>query len=331
MLKSTSQDEQTEFDTIREEDHIRQVWTTIEQNLPEAFERLEKAVGGSASDGLHRLRAHFGGRQESPSTAGSSVELRKDFAKLIADVQKAQDKYRKVVDEGVIEEYREDDPRGFKSALRKDCPIISRTVNSRRRELLEWQQAYKRAKPQELLDVFANLLDFAGEYMERVASLRYEGLDTADELDLDDAEQEEVTIPGLIGMGIKSAVLHHLSPEFFPLRGRRDLYALYFLTGQATFGLPSKTSEFIMVNDEHEPRDGRNYRMDQNYWYPYGLFTLYSLRIYRALKAWCAARDVPFDDKYRYVYVHRVYEAICEHHGDDIRTMLGGDEDITPY
>lgn len=330
MLKSKAQEETTEFERIREDRHVAKVWSKIEDSLPSSFEIFESSIReGVSEDGLDQLKAHFGAASTArTSSTSASADLRREFSSAVDDVQKMQDKYKKIFDDDVLEEYEEDDPRGFKSAFAKDCPIIARTLRSRRRELLDWQQAFKRTKAQELLDVSSNLLEFAEEYVEAIPSGEYEAYDTITQIGLEGSEEESMTIPGLIGMGIKSAILHHLSPEYFPLRGRRDLYALYFLSGRGDFGLSSATSEFIMVNDDHELRGSKNYRMDQNYWYPYGLFTLYSLRIYRALKARCRDRGAPFDDKYRYVYVHRFYEAICDHHQDHIRTMLGGDEDL---
>ena len=49
---------------------------------------------------------------------------------------------------------------------------------------------------------------------------------------------------------------------------------------ETIFNLPSKSSEFLMVNDIAPASDG-SIVMDQNYWYPYGLFSLYALRVFR--------------------------------------------------
>ena len=65
----------------------------------------------------------------------------------------------------------------------------------------------------------------------------------------------------LFGLGlilrdpIKSIVLYHLDPERLPPRGRYGLYGLYFLSDRDHFG-PSKSSEFLTVNDLNPVSDG---------------------------------------------------------------------------
>jgi len=81
-----------------------------------------------------------------------------------------------------------------------------------------------------------------------------------------------------------------------------------------------------MVNDLHEIKE-HNYKMDQNYWYPYPVFSLYAIRLYRKIKAACESMGLQLDDNYRYVYVETFLNLICDTNQDYINTMLGGDED----
>jgi len=177
------------------------------------------------------------------------------------------------------------------------------------------------ASGKDLLEVFANVLDFIEEWSEEHKGNAYAALDEPAAFDLDPLDDDEtMKIHSVIGMGIKSIALHHLDPERFPARGRQGLYGLYFLSGRGDFGLPSRSSEFIMVNDVNPVSDG-SIIMDQNYWYPYGLFSLYALRIWRWIDGRVSAAGLKLDRAYRYVQVACLFDAVCDHHADDLKTM----------
>jgi hypothetical protein len=129
-----------------------------------------------------------------------------------------------------------------------------------------------------------------------------------------------MSMPKVIGMGIKSITLYHLDPQRLPRRGRSDVYALYFLSGRDYFGLPSKSSEFLMVDDESPAEDG-SIIMEYNFWYPYGLFSLYALRVYRWMEKRASSVGLTLDHSFRYVYVQRFFEAVCAQHAADLKTM----------
>ena len=57
-------------------------------------------------------------------------------------------------------------------------------------------------------------------------------------------------------MGIKSAVLYHLDPGYFPARDSRSLLGFYLLSGCSFFDLPSKSSEFVMYDPERQLKMG---------------------------------------------------------------------------
>jgi hypothetical protein len=86
------------------------------------------------------------------------------------------------------------------------------------------------------------------------------------------------------------------------------------------FDLPSKSSEFIMVNDI-SPVFGGSMIMDKNYWYPYGLFSLYALRVFKWMDKRVSHVGFTFDKTVRQVYVKRFFEAVCGEHSDDLKTM----------
>jgi hypothetical protein len=175
-----------------------------------------------------------------------------------------------------------------------------------------------------------NLLDFAMGFVDNIDILNYHLITDHiqfgfDPLDVDD----NLAVRGVVGMGIKSVILYHLYPSVFPRRSSRDLYGMYFLTEHDSFDLPSGTSEFIMIDDtiSLDHNENRNYKLDQNYWYPYGVFTLHAMSIYRLLKNRLAQGSILLNDEHMFVWVSLFLEFVCSQNTEYIETMLGGGQD----
>jgi len=131
---------------------------------------------------------------------------------------------------------------------------------------------------------------------------------------------------GVIGYGIMSIIMYHFYPQYFPLHLSSGLFTLYFLSDKYDAGMTSKSSEFLMIEDGYYDGD-MHFRMKNNYFYPYRLYTWYALRLFRLLKSECARHNVTLNDDYRYVYLNAFYWNVCKRHTEEIRTMVGADED----
>lgn len=303
MIRSTNQ-KLGEYELIRHPDHIAKVWGVIDASLPSYW---DKFVQGERKPG--------GGKKEPEADVLARV-----FEKSIADYEKEAPKYRQVFNANAVDEFR-DDPNAFKQTLSRDVPVIANTLRQRRAELKEWQYHFRMARANDLLEVFSNVLDFVDDWRKQHPTDQYEKFDKPAAFDLDSLDNDETMyIENVVGMGIKSIILHHLDPARLPPRGRNGPYGLYFLSGRDSFGLPSQSSEFLMVNDINLAPDG-SMIMDYNYWYPYGLFSLYALRAYKWIEKRASSIGVMLDRSVRYVYVERFFDAICAQHVADLKTM----------
>ena len=280
MIRSSNQ-ELGEYDLIRQPDHIAEVWSAIDASLPQYWDSFVESV--VPPDPAAQLATKF--KTSSKKVPGEVGRILAHlFEKAVHDYEKEAQKYRRFFDLEALDEYH-DDPNAFKQALARDVPIIAKTLRNRRTELKEWQKSFRMARAKDLLAVFESVLDFIAEWREahpidQYIQQAFESEPSGFGLDpLDD--DETMSIANVVGMGIKSIVLFHLDPARLPPRGRYGLYGLYFLSKMQDFGLPSRSSEFLMVNDINPSPDG-SIVMDHNYWYPYGLFSLYSLRVVTA-------------------------------------------------
>jgi hypothetical protein len=325
MLRSDCAGEQgnPEFEVVKTPDHITKVLEAMDAKFDKFWDSMVKRH--SKIDAFSSaLKDKF---KVSVNKNGDDADtVRNLFIEAIKSFQKEAQPYVEAFTNDKLNSYQDYDPAGFKGFLNKECPVIKNCLQSRRDALKEWQMKYKTKSGQDLLDTFANLLDFAKDFVERnnegifSQKKQYEHYQVED---LDD--DEDLRIDGVIGSGIKSAVLFHLYPRVFPQLNRLTMYGMYFLSGTDSFGLKSKSPEFLMINDNFNSND-HNIKMDHNYWYPYGLVMLYMSHIFRRIKDKCETLKIPTDDHYRFVYVNTYFREIWECHSDHIATMMCTDE-----
>lgn len=316
-------DENPEYGLIKQDAHIATVWAEIEKNFPAYWESM---ITRESPQSLAAQLSSFAKVKSKP--IDKAAILRSIFKDSIEEYEKEAEAYRKFFDRDDLQEYEDDDPKAFKAALKRECPVIRNSVNSQHEVMEEWKHKFIPTTGQELLDVFFNLIKFAEDYSINTPDSDFSKFDSVDDFKVSTLDEQEYGVVGVIGSGIKTVVLYYLNPRIFPLLTRLSIYGLYFLSGKGSFGLPSKTSEFLMISDTKKVST-RNIPMNHNYWYHYGLVLLYSLRLYRLIENECKKHGVSLDHNYRFLYVMRYFDEIYTANFENIKTMTGGDEDLS--
>lgn len=317
MIRSFHDENPNEFEVIRDDDHVGIVAERMKSGLATYFAKL--LARAPISEIALKLSMKFKVEAE-PADAGDYLKTCLNTA--VARFEKDRAPYVQLFQPSHMDSYREN-ASTFRSRLVTKCPVIQKTLYSKREELHDWKVRFGKADSQELADIFANLIDFESSYADSVDRRTFAKFNSAGDFEFGQVEEEDYSVEGVIGMGIKSAVLYHLEPALFPRRSRMDLYALYFLTGRETFGMPSDSSEFLMVNDHIEVTN-QNLKVEHNYWYPYDLFSLYEMRLFRWLNTECKKHGVSLDSDYRYVYVAAFNDHVCQAENEFVQVMMGG-------
>lgn len=312
-LSDTSKD----FERIEELNHVEKIKHALDLKVSEYFNAITSSKVGNNNNPLAK-------------TIAWKVLITEGIEKF----EKESKAYKDFFNEDNMEEFEEiDDPKTFKSELKRDCPIIRKTLNSRMEELQDWKEDFAKARPLELFETFANFLDFQNEYVDVNKDLDLDNFDKYEDFHSlhQFSDDEDLTLRNVIGAGIKTTIIYNLSPNFFCKSVRRTLYGLFFLTEDIHSITPSRTSEFIMIDDN--PRNSArgskyNFRMEHNYWYPYNLFMLYTNHIFKLLRELLNSVNIDLDKQYRFVYVNIFLEQICSLKSDAVQTMMGGDQDF---
>ena len=229
--------------------------------------------------------------------------------KAIADFEKDRVDYENFFNVEALEEY-EDSPAIFKSqVLKNKCPIIRKTLASRKvKDLDKYRANFKAADANLLLKIVTNLCKFANEYRANYNPAIYSNTKSYADLKFEKLDTEDYTAYGVIGGGIKSHLLYKTCPEIFPNRSRDSIWALRYLSGCKDFGC-TEDSEFLMI-------DTKNTVTYQNYFYPYALFSYYAFEIYKML-----SEKIALNPNYRYVAVDTFLEYVASEHAQEISIM----------
>lgn len=253
------------------------------------------------------------------SFCSSAADVKKAFAKAIQEWEQDAPSYEEFLDLDSLEEY-DDDPNSFKNALKRECPIIRRCLNSLANEMKKYKKSFNLSTGRDLLSTTTNIVQFGIDHIASFDHKDHEKASEVDSLGLSELLEEDYVAYGVIGGGIKSHFLYSRFPHAFPNRSQNALWALYFLTDKKEFGFEDG-SEFLMIDtDEEHPTT------QQNYHYPYDLFAYYALCIYRMLKDALAKKGVVLQDEWRYVYLDTFFNHVAEKHLDDINVLKGTGE-----
>ena len=105
-------------------------------------------------------------------------------------------------------------------------------------------------------------------------------------------------------------MLYKVHPSVFSNRSRNALWALWFLTDKEKFGCV-KDSEFLMIDID-------KVITQQNYFYPYELFSYYAFKISILLEEKAKGIGTYIDPNYRYVIVDAFLSFVSNHHSEEI-------------
>lgn len=299
-----------------EQSHIEKVLDEIKKNISEVyFPKYIETEGGchASPDQINRLAEAFGSTGK-PKQKKKDPKIALEHCLLVAldDFNHDRQIYQDILNLDALAEYGTDVPSFKNKVLRDLIPIIRKTLqNKAAKELDKYRTAFSLAQPGDLFKVTRNIVSLAIKLRETsYVSSEFEKTKSCKELVHHKFDHEDYTAFGVIGGGIKSHFIYKLYPEMFPNRGREAIWALWYLSDKKKFGC-KEDSEFLMI-------DVSSGSTQQNYFYPYGLFAYYALKIYEVLKTIYSKYGISLTADYRFVPVDSFLSFVSRKHQNEI-------------
>jgi hypothetical protein len=333
-----------EMERFWEPDHVQAVRRALESNFDGYFDRycrLAPIGGARFAKGAEKRAALRAARKPAADLAGHLTTCSKE---AITRYKKEAVPYRSMLEPECLEAYA-DQCRIFADEVAKHLPVIHKALNGSLEEMVWWKKRFRRllkGEAERLHRLFVDLVVFAESYGEsRPAGdflavtepweLALEPMNAKPRL-LDEEEWEEeipeeegeggvrtLSIPGTVSVGITSMVLHHLDGRHFAPRTRHMLAALYFLTGQESFGLRSESSEFLLWSV-------KSGSLGHNHHYPYPLFMVHVITAARLLRDGYGRLGVPFAEAHAMVLTANFLQFVADEHAPEVAKWKGESE-----
>ena len=301
-----------------EQGHIQKVIEVIKERFGYYFDDFIKSEAGNIiSEEEAKKNANGIGVITSKNKKINNIpkKFKNIIIESIDDFEKDREKYKAIFNKEALGEY-EDDPSLFKSTvLRNECPIIHSTLhNKRAKELDKYRHEFSISDANKLLEVVTNLCNYGEEYYNNFyVEDTYDQINNLEDLNMGDLDTDGYMVYGVIGGGIKSHMIYKVFPAIFSNRSRNALWAMWYLSNQLRFEC-KQDSEFLMIDIEKSITQ-------QNYFYPYELFSIYTFHIYLLLKQKAIENGVYIDPEYRYVIVDSFLSFVASQHDEEI-TLL---------
>jgi hypothetical protein len=301
-----------------EQDHIDKVFETIKENIPQYIQEFIDTEGGTISSDvdLDGLKETFK-TTEKPKRKKKNIPriLQKLLDTAIDDFNKDRSKYENVLDMVALKEYKEDVNAFKNTVLRNQIPIIQHTLQNRSaKELDKYRKSFNIAGAGELFTVAKNITTLANKWKNKWYDSRtFEKISKYHELDYSQFDDEEYIAYGVIGGGIKSHFIYKLFPCMYPNRSRDAIWALWYLSDKKRFNC-KEDSEFLMI-------DLQKVITQQNFFYPYALFSFYALQIFLELKKVYKIHEIKIPSEYRFVIVDHFLSFVAGKHDAEINSL----------
>ncbi len=302
-----------------EQEHQDKVLAVISNEFEKAFPGFVETEAGQllSSSAFSQLQNSLGIKvtiDEKKAKKNRKENFINIIKKNIDAFEKNRQKYIDLMDPDILEEESEDLMAFKAKTLKNECPIIHNTLFTERDELKQYKIDFNSASPKRLFDVVVNLSKFSHEYAATYNEADYQAIMSYQDLKLSMLEEDDkYTAYGVIGGGIRSHMLYKLHPECFPNRSQWALWALWFLSNKEYFGCVMD-SEFLMI-------DIKKCITQQNYFYPYDLFTYYAYKIYKMIDQKAKEMDAMIDPNYKYVIVDAFLNYVADQHNSEISVL----------
>ncbi len=179
-------------------------------------------------------------------------------------------------------------------------------------DLVRYKRDYGDALPEDILNTLKGILQKTDKYVKKVSSaLDYGSVKSPEVLKMEYLDDEDLSLSGVIGFGIRSEILHRYYPAYFPIMTQRTIWGMYFLSALA--------EEFVTI--EQKSTKGIM-RVSHNWIYNYQRFTFCNNYIAILLSDRLKENyKIDLNPEFHFGYVNLFLVELAKIHKDEIKDL----------
>lgn len=287
---------------------LKDVKQIIEKLFPVYWEKIFHHV----SDQL--IVRENGIRVSTKASQGDIKKLKNTINKWEKGIIEYRDEMEEVLDLEMFDKLNPDrySPQEFKDDFfANDLWTVRSALRSPDPDLKLYKSNFYAKTPMDIFVTVLKILNAARDYMENTAvNINLNQISQIEKLQLDFLEEEGMLLKGVIGLGIRSEMLHRLYPSHFALMTRRSLWGMYYLSDSA--------SEFVVdeVNNETSKQ-----RTSSNWEYDYQRFCFLNNFIANLIETELAKNNIKMQSNIRFGYVNQFLNEIFYQHRSEIGVL----------
>lgn len=226
--------------------------------------------------------------------------------------EKVEDWGRQIINycQPLQEEFKHFDELGadelHNDILRENLWTVGSALDSHDNDLWWFKDSYQKMESFKIKDAVKNIIEAAERYRDKLpTAVTKNNITKPEALGFELLSPDKTLLPGAIGKGIRSEILHKLMPQYFALMTRRSIWALFFLSDEA--------QEFVV----DQTVDNKS-KTVHNWDYLYERFTYFNHIVFELIQESLGKQKIKLLPELKYGYTNLFFVDIFKSHRHDI-------------
>lgn len=287
---------------------LRDIKQIIENLFPVYWEKIFRHVS------VQEIVSENGIRVITTVNQEDVKKLKSTITKWEKGIIKYQNEMKEILDLDLFDKSNPEaySPQEFKDdLLANELWTVRSALRSADPDLKLYKSNFYATTPMDIFITVTNILNGAKYYIENLAfGIDLKQVYQIEQLKLDFLEEEGMWLPKVIGLGIRSEMLHRLYPSNFALMTRRSLWGMFYLS--------DSSDEFVI--DEVSRETGKQ-RTSSNWEYDYQRFCFLNNFIANLVENALFKNDITMQPNLRFGYVNEFLNEIFYQHRKEIGVL----------
>lgn len=233
-------------------------------------------------------------------------KLKTTIAKWSNDIDQYQDEFSEHFELDLFDEDNDEvyEFQEFKDVFATKLWTVSGALRTPDPDLELYKSKFQQTTGAQIFNTVREILLETDNYMRNISSkVNFNRVKSISDLKLEYLDEENMFLPGIIGLGIRSELLHRIYPSHFAIMTRRSGWAMYYLTDEC--------NEFV-IDEEQDGKCRTSF-----YWeYQYDRFVYLCNFICNLLEENIGKYDIILNKQKRFGYVNLFLNEIFQQHKD---------------